>query len=224
MFNRQLVKELHDEKVFAYNLSKFIARVPNLCCCIFMLWKNFKLFLILYFIGERQSCHKFAEHIFHWKSKLPKFCPFKVLGLSTLGMYNNAMADATPAWTFCDRFYNSFFVPEIPLHCGHIVHCHLHSPRPTCLTHTRCQRRLGGRLKVANPASIHGSGTDPRTDVFHTLNIQFNSLFHFTQSNTTCTVFQIIYVINKLYIESGCFQLFIHDIGFGLVDMHVLWK
>ena len=37
-----------------------------------------------------------------------------------------------------------------------------------------------------------------------------------------CTVFHVIYVINKLYIQSGCFQLIIHDIGF--IDMHVLWK
>ena len=28
--------------------------------------------------------------------------------------------------------------------------------------------------------------------------------------------------INKLYIQSGCFQLIIHNMG--LVDMHVLWK
>ena len=31
--------------------------------------------------------------------------------------------------------------------------------------------------------------------------IQFNSLFHFTQSNTMYTAFQIIYVLNKLYIQ-----------------------
>ena len=37
-----------------------------------------------------------------------------------------------------------------------------------------------------------------------------------------CTVFQIIHVLNKLYIQPGCFQLFIYDIGF--IDMHVLWK
>ena len=37
-----------------------------------------------------------------------------------------------------------------------------------------------------------------------------------------CTVFQFIYVINKLYIQSGCFQLVIHD--FGFIDIHVLWK
>ena len=37
-----------------------------------------------------------------------------------------------------------------------------------------------------------------------------------------CTVFQIIYVMNKLYIQSGCFQLIIHDISF--VVIHVLWK
>ena len=31
-------------------------------------------------------------------------------------------------------------------------------------------------------------------------------LFHFTQSIALCTVFQIIYVINKLHMQSGCFQ------------------
>ena len=48
--------------------------------------------------------------------------------------------------------------------------------------------------------------------------IQFTSLFHFAQSNRKSTVFQIIHIINKLYIQSGCFQLIIHDIGF--IDMH----
>ena len=44
--------------------------------------------------------------------------------------------------------------------------------------------------------------------------IQFNSLFHFTQSNTILYCLRIIYVINKLFIQSGCFQLIFHDIGF----------
>ena len=52
--------------------------------------------------------------------------------------------------------------------------------------------------------------------------IQFNSLFHFTQSNTIYTDFQVIYGINKLYKMSCCFHLIIHDIIFG--NMHVLWK
>ena len=38
--------------------------------------------------------------------------------------------------------------------------------------------------------------------------VQFNYLFHFTQSNAMFTVFQIIYVINKLYIQSVCIQLY----------------
>ena len=37
--------------------------------------------------------------------------------------------------------------------------------------------------------------------------IQFNALFHFTQSNTIFTDYQAIYAINKLYRRSYCFQL-----------------
>ena len=50
--------------------------------------------------------------------------------------------------------------------------------------------------------------------------IQFFISFHTEQYNMYC--FQIIYVINKLFIQSICFQLIIHNIGF--VYVHVLWK
>ena len=36
--------------------------------------------------------------------------------------------------------------------------------------------------------------------------IQFNFLFHFTQSNTIYTDFHVIYSINKLYKMSSCFH------------------
>ena len=42
----------------------------------------------------------------------------------------------------------------------------------------------------------------------HTIHdiIFYNSLFHFTQSSKIYTDFQMIYVINKLYVQSVCFQ------------------
>ena len=50
--------------------------------------------------------------------------------------------------------------------------------------------------------------------------IHFNSLFHFIQGTTNFTVFQVIYIINKLYIQSVINS--IHDIVYYIIS--VLWK
>ena len=39
-----------------------------------------------------------------------------------------------------------------------------------------------------------------------------------------CTVFQIIYVINKLYIQSGCLQLIIRDISFIKIKLATIGR
>ena len=49
--------------------------------------------------------------------------------------------------------------------------------------------------------------------------VQFNSLFHFTQSNTIFTVHQVIYIINKLYRRSYCFQLHYSWFLFSIICM-----
>ena len=90
---------------------------------------------------------------------------------------------------------------------------------------------LKGRMK-ATPLVIHGKHstneaayTDRRTSKVRQINsiqfsIQFFISFHTEQYNMYW--FQVIYGINKLFIQSICFQLIIRDIGF--VYMHVLWK
>ena len=50
------------------------------------------------------------------------------------------------------------------------------------------------------------------TDQFNS--IQFNSLIHFTQGNTNYTVFQFIYIINKLYMQFVMFSFILFMISF----------
>ena len=49
--------------------------------------------------------------------------------------------------------------------------------------------------------------------------IKFNSLFHFTQSNTIFTLYQVIYIINKLYRRSCCFHLYCSWLSFSIICM-----
>ena len=42
------------------------------------------------------------------------------------------------------------------------------------------------------------------------IQIQFNSLFHFTQGNTILTVYQIIYINNKFYKDFNTMHRIVH--------------
>ena len=51
------------------------------------------------------------------------------------------------------------------------------------------------------------------------ISIQCDSLFHFTQRDTMYNVFQAVYIINKLYIQSGLLSFILFMMYFLLICM-----